>query len=191
MLQDQVKQVVADHEVHSVRQSSAVLLIDIVVLQAIFLLVIIALGFLLSLIGLSLFSGIFFIIFLTLLVVDVYLTINRVLNWKTYYYVIKPKAVLVKSGILHKREKLYTLNQIDTITVVQSFMGRRFGYGDVKIYSPTLVDRLILHNIPNPKDIERLILTDLPESQQPNTTEPKAQLIDIDPLTNPAAQGNY
>jgi len=78
-----------------------------------------------------------FIIFLTL-------------KWSSTQYIIKPKDLILQTGILTIKETVYSAERIESTNVSQGICARIWNYGNVRIFNPLLKTDLILRKIPNP-----------------------------------------
>lgn len=85
-------------------------------------------------------------------------------RWYFEYYVIMPAEILHRRGIFARDEQLYPYENIQTLTVHQSLLGRMLNYGTVRIYIPTLGQELRFDEIPSPEQfieaVERAMPTD-------------------------------
>jgi len=78
-----------------------------------------------------------FIIFLTL-------------KWSSTQYIIKPKNLILQTGILTIKEIVYSTERIESISVSQGIWSRIWNYGSVTMYNPLLKTDVILRKIANP-----------------------------------------
>lgn len=70
------------------------------------------------------------------LIYQVFETVQILLSWFTDYYTIKPTEVVHKYGIIHRKEEVYALKHVESITCDQSIVERVFNYGTVLLFNP-------------------------------------------------------
>jgi membrane protein YdbS with pleckstrin-like domain len=172
-IQDQQRIQKEGEEIFNVKQAFSSFIVSVVFIQVIIFLVIIAIIALINLLNPLLpftLNWITTFAIIGLVLFDAIVVFRGFLNWKFTSYRIKAEELLVKNGILRKKEKLYILNQIETITIRQSILGRVFNYGSLNIFSPLLQAKIPVINIPNPREYEKLLLTRIPERQKDKTT---------------------
>lgn len=73
-----------------------------------------------------------------------------VLTWAQTMFIIRPKEIVIHRGIWRITENAYSTERIEEVDVDQSFLGRLFNYGTLRVYNPMLKMDLILPNIPDP-----------------------------------------
>jgi len=79
------------------------------------------------------------------------------LSWRSTCYILTNKRVMIKSGVISKKNVYMHFNKIQDITVTQGFVQRISSSGDIEIFGGRDKTSLILNNIPNPDDFENLI----------------------------------
>lgn len=78
-------------------------------------------------------------------------------SWKTWnkkYYEVTDDAVIVYSDGMWKtdtEEVIYRYESIISIRLTQSFWGKRYGYGDIRLTIPKIDQEIILSDIKNPQ----------------------------------------
>lgn len=65
-------------------------------------------------------------------------------------YVVTESKVHTERGIVRRRSKDITINEITSISVERSLLGRLLGDGDVRIQTGSMGGVLTLENVPNP-----------------------------------------
>lgn len=151
-----------DDKSFKVKQSFNFFLVSLAGVQVVIIIAVIAVVFLISLMSSSLensFNWLGSFIITGLIIFDIFIVFRGFLNWKFTTYLIKPEELMIRTGILEKKEKLFTLNQIETVTVRQGVFGRMFDYGSLRIFSPLLNGKVDILNIPEPRKFEKLLLT--------------------------------
>lgn len=73
-------------------------------------------------------------------------------NWSVKRYEIAKDALLVhaKAGRLGTTQTVYRYESIISIRMTQGFLGKRFGYGDVRLAIPKLDGEIVLNDIADP-----------------------------------------
>jgi len=79
------------------------------------------------------------------------------LSWKAKCYILTNKRVMIKSGVISKKNVYMHYNKIQDIIVSQGFVQRISSSGDIEIFGGRDRTSLILENIPNPNEIENRI----------------------------------
>lgn len=90
------------------------------------------------------------IIFIIVTILQVFLLLAIVLKWSNDYYELQEDEVIKMSGIFSKNGKAFAYQNIQSITVQQSFLGRMLRYGTVYLYIPVLGQDIAFNEIPNP-----------------------------------------
>lgn len=98
-------------------------------------------------------------------IVNLYFLVVVVLSWVNEYYILNPKEVVIKRGLLSSKSTTYEFANLQSMTIQQSFWGRLFNYGTIKLYNPVLRADVYLINIPNPQKSGSII-----QQHQPETT---------------------
>lgn len=99
------------------------------------------------------------------MLIEIFTAIFIFVQWANNYYILKEKEIIYVTGFILKRERSYSLDNIQSISLQQGLVGRILRYGTITIFSPTLQQELSLTEIPNPKDVIEKI-------KQLNTTIP-------------------
>jgi len=69
---------------------------------------------------------------------------------------VTTKRVILKTGIISRKSEEMKLSSVETVEIIQSVMGRMFGFGTVKITGRGISD-LVFKNIDDPMDVKRKI----------------------------------
>ena len=67
------------------------------------------------------------------LVIPLIIQIVRIAAAKSFSVEFYDNKIVMKSGLLNKQEKQSVFVGVNTVSISQSFLGRIFGYGDVKV----------------------------------------------------------
>ena len=78
----------------------------------------------------------FWLIVFCWLVIPLIIQIVRIISAKCYSIEFYDNKIVVKSGILNKKEKQSVFAGVYSVSVSQSFIGRIFNYGDIYIDCP-------------------------------------------------------
>ncbi len=72
--------------------------------------------------------------------------------WRSTTYKITPEAITVqaKSGLLGSAKTMYRYESILSVSVDQSFWGKRRGYGCIKLNVPKLDNDIVLKDVDHP-----------------------------------------
>jgi uncharacterized membrane protein YdbT with pleckstrin-like domain len=100
-----------------------------------------------------------FIFALTILVVflELFVAVYVILQWANHYYILTPMGIKYRTGILFKKEKEYSLINIQSVSYHQGMFARLFNYGDIIIFSPALQGELHLTAVSSPQLLAELI----------------------------------
>ncbi|MDD3984629.1 MAG: PH domain-containing protein [Methanobacterium sp.] len=79
------------------------------------------------------------------------------LSWKSTCYILTDKRVIIKSGIISKKNIYMHYNKIQDIIVSQGIVQRITSSGDIQIYGGHDRTTLFLKNTQKPKEIENRI----------------------------------
>lgn len=96
-------------------------------------------------------------LFTVSLAINIAIIFYIILKWRFDYMKITPEGIAKYTGILHKREKKYACNFVETITLNQSFLGLILNYGTLELYDPTIKEPIYLLDIENPKKNKEII----------------------------------
>lgn len=126
------------------------------------------------------------IIFLCIFVVIVKLALD-VLDWNYTNYVFTDARIIIERGFIHKDKLIISYNKIQDIEIRQSLLERIIGVGDIIVYGANEMSETILDDIPSPRDVEEIIITNVNRNSFNNQTYP------YQPYNNPYTnqQGNY
>jgi len=96
-------------------------------------------------------------------IVNLYFLVVVVLSWVNEYYILNPKEVVIKKGIVSSRSTTYEFANLQSMTIRQSFWGRILNYGTIKLYNPVLRADVYLTNISNPEKAGTIIQQTQPD----------------------------
>lgn len=102
----------------------------------------------------SIFSQVYWLgtlYFLFLSLAELILVCIIVLNWANEVWEIRQGILFHRRGIFKLIEDTYSLKNIGSVTISQSFLGRLLNYGTIVVYSPILKQEFFITNIENPK----------------------------------------
>ena len=90
-------------------------------------------------------------------IVQIYSILVIVFRWIGRSYYIVDKKLIKRQGLFSVKEKIFDLNNIRSVTVNQSFLGKLLQFGDVVIETSAsggYMDKIILAAISNPQRFE-------------------------------------
>ncbi len=96
------------------------------------------------------------------------------LSWRSTCYILTNKRVMIKSGVISKKNVYMHFNKIQDIQVSQGFSQRISSAGNIEIFGGRDRTSLILVNIPNPDKFEDLLnqkIENIPQDYE--TRQPK------------------
>jgi membrane protein YdbS with pleckstrin-like domain len=85
-------------------------------------------------------------------------TLWRLLQLRSYEYVLTTHRLIQQIGILAKRSMDARLDKINNVELRQSLWGRIFGFGDLEIDTASENGAALFPNISRPQDFKRAIL---------------------------------
>lgn len=100
--------------------------------------------------------GLFLLLSLKL-VAQAYLIILVTLSWANRAYLLTVKHLVTREGVFSLKENIHDFDNIDSISINQSFLGRLFNFGDISINSDKEDSNRSMIGIPNPRKYERLL----------------------------------
>lgn len=158
----------------NVRQSIAILLGKIIVLDIIFAVVVAALYLLIVPSGVVVETVvrnivIFLVLFFILGIFKFYLTTYVVMEWLNEYYEITPDEIVHKKGVVKKRSETYHLDKVGSIDVQHSFFGELFNFATISLYDSGMHKLLDMYLIHNPKRYEKILRTLIPNPERKKT----------------------
>jgi len=101
----------------------------------------------------------------------------NILSWRSTHYTITNQKVMIKTGVIRKKNVYMHYDKIQDIIVSQSIMERISYSGDIEIFGGHDRTSLILEDIPNPGEVEDMINRMIEgddvefETQEPKKTE--------------------
>lgn len=150
----------------TVRQSIFFLVLKLLFLETVAALAVIAFHLVLArysayaLSDLSIFNvPVFVILVLTKTIFMIYV----IVSWLEEYYEIAPTEVVHRKGFLFRREEVYTLDHIGSITLEQGLFGRIFNFGSLKLFDWALEETVNIYLIHSPLKYHHILETLLPE----------------------------
>src|SRR3989338_6749246 len=88
---------------------------------------------------------------------QIFFIVVTVLNWIGKSFYIVEKHLIKHQGIMSKKEKIYDLNNIRSVTVKQTLLGKLFHFGDVIIETSAsggYKDKIFVSGIADPDNFE-------------------------------------
>lgn len=150
--------------VYFIRQSPFLLIAKLIVLEILFVSLYLAFRlpkfFLPEVISQDIFvtwsmASILFFVIISL--AQILATVLITISWTNEYYIIRPGDILHRQGLFSLKEETFSLVNVEAFTVDQSFIGKIFNFGSIKLYSPVLKQDYYLNNVSNPIKLKKTI----------------------------------
>jgi uncharacterized membrane protein YdbT with pleckstrin-like domain len=90
--------------------------------------------------------------FFLITIFELALAVMVIMQWASEEYEIKEGVIYHRRGIFQRDEDGYSLRDLGSATLSQSVMGRIFGFGTIRFFSPMLKHEFYLHNVHNPQE---------------------------------------
>lgn len=94
------------------------------------------------------------------IVFELYLIANVTLSWANNTYLIAGKHIIRRTGILHVEEDVFHFDNIRSISINQSFLGKIFNYGDITLKTSAsggYQGDVVMVGVTNPKKYEEIL----------------------------------
>lgn len=155
----------------TVRQSIALLLLRLVVIEILASFVIVVFnGFLISSVTINAIQPLIVQfnvpIYISLVVFKIILVIYVVLQWVNEYYKITPKEIIHKKGFIFKKEEKYKIYHVAEISLEQGFFGKIFNCGTIKLFDWATDKTAYLYLIHNPVRYKNVLHKLIPEADE-------------------------
>lgn len=138
----------------NIRQSIAILISKLVVIDLILAAMIVSFYYLLVesdkyIVGISRNEVIFLTAFGLVGLFKTVITAYVVLRWLNEYYEITPEYIIHKHGLIFKKQEHYRLDHVRRIEVQDSFLGEMFNFGTITLFDIRFnkyLDLYLIHN---------------------------------------------
>lgn len=101
------------------------------------------------------------IIIIIFIIVDIIKLALDVLDWNYTNYIFTDARIIIERGFIHKEKLIISYNKIQDIEIRQSLLERIISVGDIIIYGANEMSETILDDIPSPKKVEDIIITNV------------------------------
>lgn len=148
-----------------IHKSPALLAIKIIVLELLIELVYLLVGVTVRAVGQQLGYDVQLISPITqllLLPLQLGVLVYMLARWSGETYEVTKDAIIVRSGIVVRTEKLFTYHTMQSVVVRQSFLERLVGAGTISVFVPTLGTELVFTEVPNPMVFADSIKSSIP-----------------------------
>ena len=98
----------------------------------------------------------FWLIVFSWLVIPLIIQIARILSAKCYTIEFYDNKIVTKSGVLSKQENQSVFAGVYSVSISQSFMGRIFNYGNIRVDCPGRWD-VDTHGIKAPVELKKYL----------------------------------
>lgn len=178
----------------NIRQSIAILISKLVVIDLILAAIIIGFYYLLVegdryISGLSANSIIFLSAFGIVGIFKTILTGYVVLRWLNEYYEVTPEYIIHKHGLVFKKQEHYRLDHVRRMDVQDSFLGELFNFGTITLFDIRFNKYLDLYLIHNARRYAKVLKALLPhlEVKEDHVWNPLIKDEDIAPVREAGA----
>lgn len=165
---------VIDTKRFTLRESTAVIVIRIIIAQFIFIFLFVfaatLTSFLENYLGINELFPLYSLGLFVISLINVLIVLFIILRWRSEYAEITGDGVIKHSGIFYKNEQKFACNFVEAIKIEQDFWGLCLNYGTLELYDPALEEKIFLLNIANPKNKREIIEKSF--LKKPNATMP-------------------
>lgn len=91
------------------------------------------------------------IVFTIFTLIEVAIILWPLLQWANEYYEITHGEITHHKGVFSRSQQIYSLDNIEAITIEQGFLGRLLHYGTIKLVNPVLNQEIYLYLISQPE----------------------------------------
>ncbi len=126
-----------------------ILMVEVLIMITHYLLRVL-MGFVASQLQLELSVTLLTIEVIALQAVNVVLLLAGVMGWLGEYYILNPKELVVRRGILSTQSTTYEFANLQSMSVVQNIWGKLFNYGTIRLYNPVLKEEVFMSYVPSP-----------------------------------------
>jgi len=109
----------------------------------------------------------FWLVILSFLVIPLFIQIWRIIEAKNYSIEFLNNKIITRSGVLNKKEYQTVFMGVYSVSISQSFFGRIFNYGDVRVDCPGKWDVDTI-GIKDPQGLKRFLESKISASQTTN-----------------------
>ena len=85
------------------------------------------------------------------------------LTWLNKHYVLNPKEVIVKTGVISTKSTTYEIANLQSMSISQNIIQKIFNFGSIKLFNPVLKEEIFLSDIPDPHKYGEIIQRYQPE----------------------------
>ncbi len=104
-----------------------------------------------------------------------FLCLTAIIPLWTLKIAVTTNGVVVQRGWIAQTNQEMELRNVEEVNVDQSFFGRLFGYGTIKIRGTGVINSIVLQQIPRPYDLRRAIELAI-QRQQSASADAKLQV---------------
>lgn len=153
----------------NIRQSIAILLAKLVLIDFIFAAIIIGFYFVITS-GTQIFGQdqtnpfLFLVSFGIIEIIKIFITCYIILQWLNEYYEITPKYIIHKHGIIFKKQEHYRLDHVRSMDVQDVFIGELFNFATITLFDIRLkkyLDMYLIHNARRYAKVLKQLLPDI------------------------------
>lgn len=104
--------------------------------------------------------------YIIIAIAQICFTLQILLQWLNYYFELRPAEIAFRTGFLDRKEKIYSLTYIESITINQHMLGRILNYGTINLYNPVLKKSIYINSINNPQKYMKLIEEEIAKARK-------------------------
>lgn len=105
-------------------------------------------------------------VFIAVITLQVVALVWLLIHWVSVTYEIHQDEVVHRGGILFRKTYAYPYNNVQSLKVIQSPLGKMLHYGRVELYIPTLGQTLRFDEIPNPDAFAHMVRHAIPYAEK-------------------------
>lgn len=107
-------------------------------------------------------------VFVLIIISQTVILVAIVLQWFNEFYKVNKTSIVHTRGVFHRKEDIYSLKTVESGSVMQTLLGKLLNYGTVKIYSPVLKREYFLTEISDPQNIRDMMISLMTETKSKN-----------------------
>lgn len=119
-------------------------------------------------------------VFITLIAIKTFFTIFVIVAWLNEFYEIKPNEIILRKGLIFRKEKRFLLIHIGSVELQQGIFGRIFNFGTLKLFNWTSEKYEYLYLIHNPFKYQKVLEALLPDADKLENVVRKRVLEPVD-----------
>lgn len=94
---------------------------------------------------------------------NLYILLAVILTWIGEQYILNPKEVIIKNGVLNTKLVTYEIANLQSMTISQNILQKIFNFGSIRLFNPVLKEEIYISNVPEPHKYGSIIQQYQPE----------------------------